>query len=236
VTELLARERAALDVVARPQLAELGEPAQPLEHGLEGGIVGSLVGGAAEVRHQARGLVGPVDQLRSERRIAERDEQRVAIGGCAPRVAEDAIGAAVPGQDVERAIGRVGRERQRVEDGLYRCRRRRGRRARRGRRRLVPGQHERVRALLGAEPERTRDRVERVGRRADVSTLLEPRVPGDAHAGELRDLLAAQARRAPPATAGRQPDLRRRQLAAPVAQELGERGPAARARSWDCRS
>ena len=36
----------------------------------------------------------------------------------------------------------------------------------------------------------------------DLAALLEPRVPGDAHARERRHLLAAQARRAPPPAAG----------------------------------
>jgi hypothetical protein len=42
-----------------------------------------------------------------------------------------------------------------------------------------------------------RDRVQDLRGRVDVAALLEPRVPGDADACELRDLLAPQARGTP---------------------------------------
>ena len=41
-----------------------------------------------------------------------------------------------------------------------------------------------------------------LGRDPDVPALLEPRVPGEADAGEVGDLLPAQAGRAAPATVG----------------------------------
>ena len=43
------------------------------------------------------------------------------------------------------------------------------------------------------------DAVEHVGRRRAAAALLQPGVPGRADVGALRDLLAAQARRAPAA-------------------------------------
>ena len=55
----------------------------------------------------------------------------------------------------------------------------------------------------------------------DVAALLEPRVPGGAHAGELRDLLAAQPGRAP-AAAVRQADVLGLQAGAALAQEIRE--------------
>jgi len=57
-------------------------------------------------------------------------------------------------------------------------------------------------------------------------------VPGEPDPGQLRDLLAAQARRAPPA-GRRQADLLRGHALAVVAQELGE---LVAARGWWCES
>ena len=56
------------------------------------------------------------------------------------------------------------------------------------------------------EPQRTSDGGQHVRRGVDAAALLEPRVPGDGHAGEQRDLLATQARRAA-AAPGRETDL-----------------------------
>ncbi len=66
--------------------------------------------------------------------------------------------------------------------------------ARRGRRRR-PMLHEReqILALVGRHAQRARDALEHVGRNLNVAPLLEPGVPGDADAGQGRDVLAAQA-------------------------------------------
>lgn len=53
---------------------------------------------------------------------------------------------------------------------------------------------EEVGALADVELEHAGEGIEDLGRRLDVSSLLEPRVPGEADPGELGDLLAAQAR------------------------------------------
>jgi hypothetical protein len=84
---------------------------------------------------------------------------------------------------------------------------------------------EEVRALAGVEPERARECVEHLRRRLDVAPLLEPRVPREAHAGELGELLAPQARRAA-AAAGLETRVLRRDLGAAPAQEIRELGPA----------
>jgi hypothetical protein len=60
------------------------------------------------------------------------------------------------------------------------------------------GEREEVRLLVSVELERPRDRVEYLSRRTDIASLLEPRVPGDADTGELRDLLATEPRSPPP--------------------------------------
>src|SRR5262249_35882491 len=55
----------------------------------------------------------------------------------------------------------------------------------------------------------------------DVAALLEPRVPGDADPGELRDLLAPQPRSAA-ARSGDQADVERGHAGAPPLEEVGE--------------
>ena len=55
------------------------------------------------------------------------------------------------------------------------------------------GEPEQVGALHLVEHQRARHRVQHLDARVDRAALLQPGVPGDAHAGELRDLLAAQA-------------------------------------------
>ena len=66
-----------------------------------------------------------------------------------------------------------------------------------------------MRALGGVEAQDAGERVEHLRRRLDVAALLEPRVPGQPDPGELGDLLAPQARRAPPAVRGKADVLRR---------------------------
>ena len=74
-------------------------------------------------------------------------------------------------------------------------------------------------ALLGGiEMQRFAQRRQHFRRGADVAALLEPRVPGDADAGEQRHLIAPQARSAA-SKAIRQAGRGRRQPLAPRAQE-----------------
>ena len=81
------------------------------------------------------------------------------------------------------------------------------------------GEAEKVGVLVLVEAQRARDGLQDLLGRVDVAALLEPRVPGDADSGELRDLLAAQPRRpAPPDQ--RQADLLGRDPRATAAQEV----------------
>src|SRR6202035_2918615 len=80
---------------------------------------------------------------------------------------------------------------------------------------------EQVGALGAAEPERLGEAVEGCRRQRHVAALLEPRVPGDAEPAELRDFLAPQPGRAPPARA-RQPEGRGLELLALGADEVAE--------------
>ncbi len=80
-------------------------------------------------------------------------------------------------------------------------------------------------ALRGRQAEGGGDRLENLERRPDVARLLEPCVPGGADPRDLRDLLAAEARRSAPA-AGSQAHVRGLQARAAPAQEVGELGTA----------
>jgi hypothetical protein len=103
----------------------------------------------------------------------------------------------VLGQDVEAGVGHDGWQRverpQDLRDGI---RHRAAPGADRHRHRF--GEHVHVPPLGAVKPERARERVEHLGAHVDLPALLKPRVPGDAHAGEQRQLLAPQAGRAPP--------------------------------------
>ena len=96
------------------------------------------------------------------------------------------------------------------------------------RRLLAAAEQDQVGALGLAHAQRACERLEHLQRGAHVATLLEPRVPGGADAGELRDLLAAQARRAPAPAAG-EPDVLGLEARAAVAQEVA-RAPRGGAR------
>ena len=78
----------------------------------------------------------------------------------------------------------------------------------------------------GRQAQRAGERLEHLQRGADVAALLEPRVPGGAHAGEVGDLLAAQPGRAAAAAAG-EAHILGLEVRAALAQEVGQLGPAA---------
>src|SRR5262249_35851142 len=80
---------------------------------------------------------------------------------------------------------------------------------------------EQVRALVRVEEQRPGDGLEHLRGSVDVAALLEPRVPGDPDPGELRHLLAPQAR-STAAPRGRQTHLIRRDPLPAPAEERGE--------------
>src|SRR5262249_61831173 len=69
----------------------------------------------------------------------------------------------------------------------------------RRRRSREAGEREEMRVLVVVELQRPRDRVEHLGGRVDVPSLLEPRVPRHPDTRELRDLLAPEPGRSAPA-------------------------------------
>src|SRR5262249_5863190 len=130
----------------------------------------------------------------------------------------DLLGGTVPRQHVPAPPGDVGWLLQAFDQPQDRWRHHLARE-----RALVAVMRQRLqmRVLGLAEPQCPRQRVDRGDRRADRAALLEPDVPVDADAGELRDLFATQARGSPPA-AERQADRFRRQLLAARSQEIAE--------------
>jgi hypothetical protein len=85
------------------------------------------------------------------------------------------------------------------------------------------GEVEQVRALGVVELQRARQRFEHAVRRPGQVAALQARVVGDAHAGQHRDLLAAQARDAAGAVVG-QPDVGGLELRSPGGEELADLG------------
>jgi len=64
------------------------------------------------------------------------------------------------------------------------------------------GEREEVVALVVGQAQGAGDRGDDLSGCRDRPALLEPRVPGETHAGELRDLLAAESRDAAPRAVG----------------------------------
>ncbi len=80
-------------------------------------------------------------------------------------------------------------------------------------------------AFVGVQPERRCDGLHDVRAGPNPAALLEPGVPGEADAGELGDLLAAEARRSA-TPSGRQADVLRREASPAGPEEVGELMPA----------
>ena len=139
-------------------------------------------------------------------------------------IAEHGRRGAVPGQNVPPTADHVGGlPAERSEHAPYRRINDFGAGFALERRRPVR-QHEQVAALGGVEAQGGRQRVKNLGRRADPASLFQPGVPGDADAGELRDLFAAQAR-SPAPEAVRQANLGRDEPLAARTQESSKRAP-----------
>ena len=87
----------------------------------------------------------------------------------------------------------------------------------------MAGQAEQVASLDRFQLQDAGDGAQHLRRDADVAALLQPRVPGDAHAGQLGHLLPAQAGRAAAEAVG-EADGRRADAGPPVAEEAGQLG------------
>jgi NADPH:quinone reductase-like Zn-dependent oxidoreductase len=184
--------------VAAPPAGELGAlGAQAREQRDERRISGPEIVGGAELRDDARRLLGP---RRAEHRARRGREQQVhedvAIFLGEPAVAEQPLGGAVPVQDVPAPPGDVGGLGQIVDEPLQRLG---DALALEGAPLGGAGQRAQVGVLDVGEAQGPGQRVDGGGRRADAAPLLEADVPVDADAGERGDLLAAQAGRAPAA-------------------------------------
>jgi hypothetical protein len=159
-------------------------------------------------------------------RADEAGEQRVALGRrCRDQPGEQGGVDLVPGEQVEALGEHASRVRDGVEDALHLGRQRTLNTVRRRRCPRDVGEAEQVAALGGVQSERVRDRVEDLDAGIDRAALLKPRVPGDAHASQVGQLLAPQAYRAA-AGADREPDVLRADPLPAAAQERGELGPA----------
>ncbi len=222
VQEALLAVRGQPHLVPLPLLLELrrGQP-QPLDQGLPAGF-GDMVGHrAAELGDHGGGGRLVVEQHPLPVRLGEGQPQEVAVLArdrvqvadqvpVGPVVGEH-VAAAVRGDRGQRLQLRQDRLKGRGDGGAHADRRRV----------LRLGEREQVAALVGAEQQGARDGVQHLRRDLNVARLLQPGVPGDPDRGELRHLLAAQARCAAAADGG-QPDLLGRDPLPATAQEGGE--------------
>ena len=181
--------------------------------------------GAAERGDHRRQLGVLVGDRGAAARHDEHLPERVALAGRGADQAREQGGVGtVPGEQVVPAVVDGGGQRYQVVDDRLDLRGHAvGDRLLRYRRDL--GQPVQVLPFRLVEPQGTGDRVEDLHAHVDRPALLQPRVPGDAHAGELGDLLAPQAGRAAPPVR-RKADVVRRHLGAPIAQEVRQLGAA----------
>jgi hypothetical protein len=225
VVEHLGAEVTGQDLVLGPQRPEalalaLERVDQPSEAGVPDA---SRVLGAEAGERRARGVV-PLRATRRGAREQPPQEVRRAVGR-GGRDSEQAGRCPVPREDVRPRTEQLGR----VWDERVDERAQLGRRLVRldpvGQRQLDAREVEEMRTFAAVELEHTRNGVEHPGGRLDLAALLQPRVPRESDAGELRDLLAPQPRRAASAAALDAGALGCH-LRATLTQEVGELGAA----------
>jgi hypothetical protein len=90
-----------------------------------------------------------------------------------------------------------------------------------GERGAVVGENKQMCPLFSVEAKSAGNLLQEMGRHLDRAALLKPRVPGQADAGEVRNLLTAQARRSP-SFGDRQVDVGWNQSRTPGSQKVGE--------------
>ena len=220
----------ARHVLLGPQAGEVrAARLQPPHEPGPGGLAQVTAVRPAQLGHQGGQLPVPVDVGMAALRVHEVQPEDVPLAGLA---ADDAwpqhLIRGVPGEQVEPLVEHAGGQgHQRVQDLLDVGRDLLAAAAVRpggpGRVRDV-GQPEKVLPLGRVEQQGARHRAEHLGAGVDLAALLQPRVPGHPDAGQLRDLLPAQAGGAAP-DAGREPGLLGADPLAPAAQEGGEFGP-----------
>jgi len=182
-----------------PPGGELG--ARRLQLGHEAGEAGVARAAGVLGPQAGQGALRGVLPLRALQLAGgEEPPERVAtLEAHRPEVGDDAGRRHVPGEDVRARVREVGGVRRQALDERAQRGRRLPRVLRAGQRQLHPREVEEVGALGLRKPQRAGERVEDLRRGVDVAPLLQPRAPGDADPRELRELLAAQPRRAAPA-------------------------------------
>ncbi len=186
--------------------------------------------GAELGEHTARAML-PIGNDGRRDLVQEHVAEQIAVLGAIEPADEQARRGDIPGARVPHPVEQIGRpvdrcdrlgERRRHVHAVA-VRRRVGRRTRVA----LAGKLEEIGALGRGQLQRAGQAGERRRRRRDVAPLLEPGVPGGAHAAGLGDLLAAQPRRAAARAAG-QPEAGRRQARALGPEEIPEHAPLGR--------
>jgi len=214
-------------VIAPERREGLACRAQPLDQRAQGRIVGVASGVGAQLGDEAARAIVPIGD-EGARRAVEKDIIEQA-GFAAPQpVGEQPRGGRVPGARAPQAIKKIGGRGDRVHSVAQNLR---------GSAFFVQPS----RQLRGIALARELKQIGPLGRRqlhgvgqprqsrrgdGNVAPLLDPGVPGRAHAADLRHFLAAKPRRSPPLrTACTQPDVGGAQLLAPSAKESTDQAP-----------
>ncbi|MNV45569.1 hypothetical protein D3C71_1373720 [compost metagenome] len=181
---------------------------------------------AAEGGQHGGRLRGPVREKLPHAGLHKQHPQQVAPARRLRRKIEHPIRRGVPHHHVPTQVQDVGRPRGQVVHQAAHLRRHRAPGAAGFSGRALMRKQIKMAAFGGVQLQNARQVFQEGGRHADVAALLKPRVPGQAHAGQRGDLLAAQPRRAATA-AGGQAQVRRVEACTPQAQEFSQVGARA---------
>jgi len=165
---------------------------QPVDECTDPWVVGAGAVRGPELSDQLLSLTGPVGEQRTHGWAGEQQPDAVALGlvEMVEPTDERVVGPVV-GQQVPALVHDVCRVR--VQRGHQRAQHRSDHRATRrglGRQRLI-GQGEQMPPLGGGQQQRPGQGVDDLAADGDVALLLQPRVPGHAHPGQLSELFAA---------------------------------------------
>src|SRR6266481_3754634 len=194
--KFLAPARPLPHVVARPPTRKLRADLLEIADELRAGIVTDVLAVShTELGHDALRVGLPINNTPSPFHVREGPPESVAFTAhFGPKVSKNHFGRLVPREHVPTASSYIGRADPHVSQHASKD----GRGllvGRRLRRRRLAGEHEKVRSLGTIHAQRSRNGVERLRRDVNVTSLLQPRVPSQAHRGELGYLFAPQPRR-----------------------------------------
>ncbi len=187
VVEVLAGGSEPADGVLSPQTREVRAGLlQPLDERTDPRVVGAGAVGGPELADQLLSLTSPVGEQGTHGRAGEQQPDAVAFGLVeVVEPPDERVVGPIVGQQVPALVHDVGRVR--IQGGHQRTQHRSHLGSPRGRlagQRLAR-QGEQVPPLGRGQQQRAGQRVDDLAADGDVALLLQPRVPGHAHPGQL---------------------------------------------------